>query len=268
MEDILTIALLAGYGSLIALDFAAPARVFPKVRFWRIKGLFFFVLFVVVATAAPMLWDGWIGEHRLIDATGLGTAGGALAGVLVVQLFTYSWHRLMHRVDFLWRWFHQMHHSAERIDIWGAFYFNPLDVLGFTIVGSSALVLVVGISAEAAIIVNFTLGLLSMFQHANLKTPRWLGYLIQRPENHALHHQRGVHAHNYGDIALWDMLLGTWKNPETWEGEAGYYDGASSRIAEMLIGRDVSDPRDEAPTQRAASLQQRIPGSTEGSLRA
>jgi sterol desaturase/sphingolipid hydroxylase (fatty acid hydroxylase superfamily) len=33
--------------------------------------------------------------------------------------------------------------------------------------------------------------------------------------NHALHHERGVHAYNYGDIALWDMVFGTFKDPET-----------------------------------------------------
>jgi len=36
----------------------------------------------------------------------------------------------------LWRGFHQMHHSAERVDAFGAFYFSPLDIIGFTMLSS------------------------------------------------------------------------------------------------------------------------------------
>ncbi len=77
------------------------------------------------------------------------------------------------------------------------------------------------------------------FQHANLRTPYWLGYLIQRPESHSVRHQRGVDAFNYGDIALWDMLFGTWCNPREWDEQAGFYDGGSRRIVPMLLGRDI-----------------------------
>jgi sterol desaturase/sphingolipid hydroxylase (fatty acid hydroxylase superfamily) len=148
----------------------------------------------------------------------------------------------MHNVDFLWRWFHQLHHSAERVDVFGAFYFSPLDMIGFTLVTSVSLVLVVGVSAPAAIIASSIATFIAFFNHSNIRTPQWLGYVIQRPENHALHHERGVHAYNYGDISLWDQVFGTFKNPKTWAGEAGFYDGASERIGEMLLGRDVSDP--------------------------
>jgi sterol desaturase/sphingolipid hydroxylase (fatty acid hydroxylase superfamily) len=40
----------------------------------------------------------------------------------------------MHRVPFLWRWAHQMHHSAERMDLAGMTYgsFPLWDILGGT----------------------------------------------------------------------------------------------------------------------------------------
>ena len=90
----------------------------------------------------------------------------------------------MHNTPILGRWFHQMHHSAERVDIWGALYFHPLDTLGFTLVGSLALVLGFGVSVEAAIVVGLTATFFGLFQHANIRTPHWLGYVIQRPESH------------------------------------------------------------------------------------
>ena len=243
MEDILTFGLLAVYLLMIALDFAAPARPFPKVRLWRLKGVAFMVTFVALSIVLPLFWDAHFAEHRVIDATGLGTWAGAVVGLFAYQLVSYGWHRLMHRTPFLWRWFHQMHHSAERVDVFGAFYFSPLDMLGWTLIASVSLVLLVGVTPEAAILVSTLLTFTGFFTHSNVRTPRWLGYIIQRPENHAIHHERGVHAYNYADISVIDMIFGTFKNPERWEGVGGFYDGASTRMGDMLLGRDVSEPK-------------------------
>lgn len=242
MEDLLTFALLGAYLLMIALDFLTPARHFPRLRRWRLKGLAFTVVYVSLSIALPLFWDAHFAEHRLIDATGLGIGWGAVIGLLALELGIYAWHRLMHRVGFLWRWFHQMHHSAERVDVFGAFYFSPLDMLAFTLVTSLSLVLVVGVSAGAAVIASTIATFIGFFNHSNIRTPRWLGYVIQRPENHALHHERGVHAYNYGDISLWDQIFGTFRNPTSWDGVGGFYDGASTRIGDMLLGRDVSTP--------------------------
>ena len=146
----------------------------------------------------------------------------------------------MHNTPFLWRWFHQLHHSAERVDIWGAFYFHPFDMLGWAFIGSLMLVLGFGITAEAAIVVNVAATFCSMFQHANVRTPRWLGYLITRPESHSLHHERDIHARNYGDIPIFDMLFGTFENPRTFEGKVGFHDGGSKRLGAMLAGRLIA----------------------------
>ena len=250
MEDILTLALLAAYGLFLVLDRVAPARAFPAMRFWRLRGLGFFVVSIALYAVLPFVWDDWLSQYRLFDLTGLGTIGGAVVGLLAVQFVSYWWHRAMHRSSFLFRVFHQIHHSAERIDVWSAFHFHPLDVAGFAFAGSLALSLGVGVTPEAAAIASAAGTFLAFFSHANIRTPVWLGYLVQRPENHALHHQHGVHAHNYGDIALWDLLFGTFRNPASFEGAAGYYDGASARLGDMLLGRDVTEPERPPPVQR------------------
>ena len=50
----------------------------------------------------------------------------------------------------------------------------------------------VGLTPEAVLVVNIFSTFRAMFTHANIRTPRWLGYLIARPEMHAIHHERGV----------------------------------------------------------------------------
>ena len=215
-------------------------RVFPRMAGWKIQGIAFTALYFSVATYAPLMWDAMLGEHTLLSASALPFWMQLVGGFLVLQLFIYIWHRTMHGSDTLWRMFHQMHHSAERIDIWSAFIFHPLDMIGWAFLGSLALVGGFGVSGEAGFWIAVAATFCGMFQHSNLKTPRWLGYIVTRPESHSAHHERGIHGRNYGDIPLFDMIFGTFHNPKTFEGEVGFYDGASKRKFDMLLFRKVA----------------------------
>ena len=77
------------------------------------------------------------------------------------------------------------------------FYFSPIDMIGWTILGSLSLVLITGFSPEATTVIILITNFMAIFQHANIKTPQWIGYVIQRPESHSIHHGRGIHAYNY-----------------------------------------------------------------------
>jgi sterol desaturase/sphingolipid hydroxylase (fatty acid hydroxylase superfamily) len=233
----IALGLFAGFA---LLDLAIRARAFPDVPSWKLKGSAFMLLYFAVATFAPLMWDGLLGRYQLVDGSALPFWAQVVVGFLVLQFLVYAWHRTMHNVQPLWRWLHQMHHSAERVDIWGAFYFHPLDMVGWALVGSMALVLGIGLTAEAAILVAVLATFCSMFQHANIRTPRWLGYIVTRPESHSVHHQRGVHAYNYGDIPLFDILFGTFRNPKEFTAEVGFFDGSSRKIGPMLIGREIA----------------------------
>lgn len=234
-----SLALFAGFATLEVL-LAAGGRRFPEIARWRIKGAAFALLYFAVATYAPFLWDAWLGAHRLIAADQWPFWVQVVAGFFALEFGIYAWHRTMHNVQPLWRWFHQMHHSAERVDIWGAFYFHPFDMMGWTLLSSLALVLGVGVGPEAALVIGLVSTAMTMFQHANIRTPHWVGYLVQRPESHSAHHERGVHARNYGDLPLFDMLFGTFHNPPTFTGQCGFYDGGSRRVGAMLMGREIA----------------------------
>ena len=86
---------------------------------------------------------------------------------------------------------------------------------------------------------------LSIFQHANIKTPQWLGYFIQRPESHTVHHAKGIHKYNYSDLPIFDIVFGTFDNPQEYVHETGFYNGASNRIGAMLMFKDVSSYKTE-----------------------
>ena len=249
----LTLAALGLFALMAVAEHRWPARPLPRVAGWRVKGGLFVLLGITITSTTPLLWDAWLAEHRLIDARGLGDVGGALVGFAVYELVLYGWHRAMHNATPLWRGFHQMHHSAERVDVFGAYYFHPLDFVGFSFVTSLGLVGIVGLTAPAAIAAALMVSFCNFFQHANVRTPRWIGWIIQRPESHQVHHARGVHGYNYSDLPLWDALFGTLRNPARCADPAGFYDGASARVGEMLIGRDVATPPSAACPPRVAA---------------
>ena len=107
-------------------------------------------------------------------------------------------------------------------------------------------------TAIAAALTGYVAAFYGMFQHWNIRTPRWLGYLIQRPEAHCEHHRLDVHAYNYGDLPIWDLLLGTFKNPVGFDGRCGFESPADRRLGAMLAFEDVHPPQYRAGSRAAA----------------
>lgn len=238
--DPVSLVAIGIYLILIAWEFAFPARSLPQVRAWQVKGLLGFGAYFFLSSYLPLLWDASMSAYQLFDLSASHLALQVAGAILAYEVIAYAYHQALHSSDLLWRVFHQMHHSAERLDTFGAFWFNPLDAIGFTLMGSLAMVLVVGISPQAATIALLFLFFCAVFQHSNIKTPRWLGYFIQRPESHSYHHGQGLHRHNYADLPIIDIIFGTFRNPKDFY-QTGFYQGASSRVWEMLTFRRVDE---------------------------
>ena len=238
--DPVSLIVLSMYGGLMLWEKFWPARELPKVENWKLKGLLSFTVFFYLSSYLPIWIDPFVSQFMLFDLSGLGTLGGALIGILGYQLVFYVYHRCVHRFNALWKVFHQMHHSAERLDTYGAFYFSPMEMISFTFIGSFVFAFLIGLSPQAVTVVILSLNFFSIFQHANIRTPTWLGYFIQRPESHSVHHARGIHKYNYSDVPIWDILFGTFYNPRTYENENGFFEGSSSRIKDMLLFKDIN----------------------------
>jgi len=238
--DPVSLIALAIYALLIVLEALFPAQELPKVKHWKVKGLLSFVVYFYLSSYLPLLTDPFLTQYQWFDLTFLGDVGGGLVAILLYEFGIFVWHWAMHKYDVLWRVFHQMHHSAERVDTYGAFFFSLTDMIGFTFLGSICLALIIGVTPKAVTIMLLATMFLGIFQHTNIRTPQWLGYLIQRPESHALHHAKGIHKYNYSDLPVFDMVFGTFRNPVGYEHETGFYQGASSRIVEMLTFQDIN----------------------------
>ena len=220
-----------------------PARSFPPRRGWQWIGVAFLVLLATLGTVVPLLLPlDWLAAHRWLDGTRLGVAGGTLLGFAVLELMLYAWHRAAHRVGFLWRGFHQLHHSPRRVDVPGAVLFHPLEMLVQIALQLFVTVIVLGLEPVAAALVGYLVAFAGMFQHWNVRTPAWIGLVLQRPEAHCVHHRLGFHTYNFADLTAIDMLFGTFRNPRRFLGDCGFEAGADRRIGAMLAFEDVNAP--------------------------
>jgi sterol desaturase/sphingolipid hydroxylase (fatty acid hydroxylase superfamily) len=250
MEEILGPVIPLSFLVMLVVEHFFAARSLPKVRFWLLQGLLFFSFTGVVNALLPALLARLLAGHTLFDLRGLGIVPGALLGALVADFFGYWLHRAMHNVHWLWRWTHQMHHSAERMDLAGMSYTHPFDtLLTFSLVGLATALL--GLSPDAAALAGFLGYVTAVAQHMNIRTPRWIGRIVMRPEAHGLHHERGIHAYNYASFPLWDIVFGTFRHVQDFPEQYGFWQGASSQLGPMLIGRDVGEP--SAPAARGAT---------------
>ena len=251
--DTLELLTLLCLPAFLLLDLVYRSQAYSATRFWRLRAFVVSAAVFYLSIQVATFWGTALDGVSLIDGSGLGILGGAAIGILVYELAHYWYHRAAHRFDWLWRWGHQMHHSAESLDAFGAYYLSPLDTVMFTSISSLVFFPLLGLRIEAGVIGAAYLTFAAVLQHANVRTPRWLGYLIQRPESHSLHHERGVHAYNYSDLPLWDMLFGTFRNPAKFRAEVGFAPGASARVGSMLVGRDVSDDPGGVPAAATTS---------------
>jgi sterol desaturase/sphingolipid hydroxylase (fatty acid hydroxylase superfamily) len=241
MEEILGLLIPVSFAVMLVVEHLFAAQPLPRVRFWLLKGIVFFSFTGVVNAVLPALTASALAGRTLFDLRGLAVLPGAVLGALVGDFFGYWLHRAMHRWPGLWRWTHQMHHSAERMDLAGMSYTHPFDtVLSFALTGLATALL--GLSPDAAALAGFLGYALAVVQHMNIRTPMWIGRIVMRPEAHGLHHERGIHAYNYASFPVWDIVFGTFRHVQSFPEQYGFWQGASAKIGAMLIGRDVGEP--------------------------
>jgi sterol desaturase/sphingolipid hydroxylase (fatty acid hydroxylase superfamily) len=105
-----------------------------------------------------------------------------------------------------------------------------------------ATTIVLGLEPVAAALVGYLVAFNGYFQHWNVRTPQWVGYIFQRPESHCVHHRLGFHYYNFADLSLWDIVFGTFRNPREFRGECGFEAGGDRRFGAMLAFSDVNAP--------------------------
>lgn len=220
-----------------------PAMKLPRVNAWWGRIILINSVQLGITVLAGHTWNRWLNHLSVFD---LKNHCSDWSAALIIYLFStfvyYWWHRYRHESQFLWRTLHQIHHSARRLEIVTSFYKHPVEIWINSLLSSAIVFPLFGGSLGAAGYYTILIAVGEFFYHWNIRTPSWLGFIFQRPESHRVHHQFRHHTSNFADIPLWDVLFGTFKNPNVFKGRCGYEPWREDRFEDMLAFRDVHAP--------------------------
>jgi sterol desaturase/sphingolipid hydroxylase (fatty acid hydroxylase superfamily) len=228
------------------LERAVPGWRLPAVRTWPARVVLINLVQLGIVLLAGVTWEVWLSSWSVFHLSDYVSplVGGLIAYFIATFVF-YWWHRWRHEVDLLWRLFHQIHHSPQRIEVITSFYKHPGEMLVNSLIGSSLVYTLLGLSLEGGAFYTACTAIGEFFYHTNVKTPQWVGYFFQRPEMHRIHHQHQRHKNNYGDIVWWDMLFDTYENPKDFLHTCGFDDAKEQQLVPMLLYRDVHETHND-----------------------
>ena len=186
-----------------------PARVGRNLAIGLLAG----------ATTAASEWPILAPVQRLADRRRLGLLRWlplprglrVILGFLLLDYTLYLWHRLNHRVPFLWK-FHAVHHLDLDLDSTTGlrFHFGELTLAAWF---RAAQILLIGVDRETLRAWQQLLVLSVIFHHSNLQLPiaieRRLVNAVVTPRMHGIHHSiRGdeVDANYSSLLSVWDRL--------------------------------------------------------------
>lgn len=232
MPDIFTqsrpFAALAVLALLFFWETMRPFFHFPtgKLRFKHsVRNLTFGLTnSLMIALIFVSLW-WWAADFSETSGIGLlhrfnfSIAADFIMAILLLDLWTYGWHRANHRIPLLWR-FHRVHHSDKHMDVTTASRFHIGEILLSSIL-RVPLILLLGISLPQLALYEILMFATVQFHHANIAVPkkadRVLRWFIVTPFMHKVHHSRYQPEtdSNYASfLSIWDRIFRSFRYRE------------------------------------------------------
>ena len=234
-----TLMTVSATAAFFALERIKPGRELPKSRGWYTRALTINFVQIGITLVLGGLWYDIYGTSSIFNlAQWENPFLEGFIGWFVGTFVFYWWHRLRH-VSGFWVVFHQIHHSASRIEILTSFYKHPVEITVGAFLSAAILFPLLGCSLMGTFWFNFFAAVGEFFYHGNYKSPKWLRYFVQTPELHSIHHQFDVHKYNFSDIPLWDRVFGTYKDTTEFTPRCGFPERSEERIGAMLVFKDV-----------------------------
>lgn len=186
------------------------SRWFTNIGLVVIDTLVIRLLFPVIAVGAA-LWakeEGW-GLFNLIS---LPQWLGVLLAVILLDMMIYWQHVAFHRIPVLWR-LHKVHHADRDLDASSGLRFHPVEIV-ISMIYKMVIVVALGTPVVAVIIFEILLNACAIFNHANVRLPKWLErplrLVMVTPALHRIHHsviERETNT-NFGfSVIWWDKIF-------------------------------------------------------------
>lgn len=260
---LLALSVLVG---LLAWETFQPFFLFPSgkqrlrhgvanVFLGAVNGLMTTLVFVGLWWAAAE----WAARHSfgLLHLLSLPTVVKWVLAILLLDAWLYFWHRLNHRIPFLWR-FHRVHHSDPHMDVTTANRFH----IGEIFMSASLrvpVILLAGVTIGQVALYELLMFAVVQFHHANIGvTERWdraLRVLIVTPFMHKVHHSRWHKEtdSNYASfLSIWDRLFGSFrtnKDPSSIHIGLNDFDRPDQQSVPGMFTTPLEKPKRRKPDQ-------------------
>jgi len=176
-----------------------------------------------------------------------------ILAVLLLDVWTYAWHRMSHRVGMLWR-FHRVHHSDPHMDVTTASRFHVGEIIVSSVLRLPVIYLL-GIQLEQLVLYEVLLLAWVQFQHANIslgtRADRVLSWFLVTPVMHKIHHSRWKPEtdSNYSSLlSVWDRVFRSFRTtPDAAKLRLGldeFSDEQSQTLRGLLTTTVTSDSSD------------------------
>lgn len=172
--------------------------------------------------ALPMLWilsQGTFESFGLLKLIPMSRGGTFAVSIILLDLWSYWWHRINHTIGFFWK-FHRAHHTDTEMAAATAFRFHPIEII-FSSILRIILLTLLGISTDALILYETILVFSILFHHSNIAVPQRVDAIIRvlfvSPVMHKLHHSilPAEFQSNYTSIfSFWDRLFKSYSETE------------------------------------------------------
>ncbi len=181
-------------------------------------GVFNALVVSALFAAATLAVTGWASarELGLLHRLDLPAWLTLMTAVIGFDAWQYLWHRLNHRIPFLWR-FHAVHHSDGDLDASAGLRFHTGEIVLSSSVRLAVLPLL-GLTVRHVLAYETILLPIVLFHHSNIRVPEWLDrrlrVLIVTPWMHWVHHSdwQPETDSNYSSIfSVWDRVFGSFR---------------------------------------------------------
>lgn len=173
---------------------------------------------------------------------------------LLFDAWMYGWHRLNHRIPFLWR-FHRTHHSDPKMDVTTANRFH-LGEIALSSILRVPVIAALGLQVWELALYELAMFTVVQWHHANIALPGWLDRAMRKvivtPFMHKVHHSRwqAETDSNYSSLfSFWDRLFGTFRfrdRPQTIQFGLPEFDGAENHTLAGLLATPMKQVRRSA----------------------
>ncbi len=215
-------------GVLLLWESLSPFFIFPAGRARFRHGVRNVLLGVVNAAVTVVAFIGlwwwaaaWAERHQfgLLHSLPWPAWPEWMVAILLLDVWTYAWHRMNHRIPFFWR-FHRVHHSDPHMDVTTASRFHTGEILISSLL-RIPLIMLLGLRVEQLALYEVLMFSVVQFHHANIgvteKWDRLLRIFIVTPHMHKVHHSEHQPEtdSNYSSLlSIWDRIFRSFRKSD------------------------------------------------------